>query len=75
MGFIATILELIKSPELYVIIVAFMAALTAIGTVLTKIGDWIPGEDWTDGAVGWISKIVGYIGNVMSWLGMGNSRK
>lgn len=75
MGFITTIIELLKSPELYAVIIAFMAALTAIGVVLQKIGDWIPGEDWTDGAVGWISKVVGFIGKCLSWLGMGNGKK
>jgi len=75
MGFITTVIELLKSPELYAVIIAFMAALTAIGTIFQKIGEWIPGEDWTDGVVGWISKIVSIIGKILKWFGMGNGKK
>ena len=72
---IGNIIEILKSPETYAIIVAFMALLTTLGKMFEAIGNAIPGEDWTDGIVGWLSKIISWIGKIMGWLGMGNGKK
>ena len=72
MEFIGKLLELLKSPEFYACVIAFTGALTGIGKLFEAIGKLIPGDDWFDGAFGWISKIVTYIGKALSFLGIGN---
>jgi len=75
MGFLGELLELLKTPEFYACVIAFTSALTGIGWFLKKLGEIIPGEDWTDGASAWISKIVTFIGKVLSFIGIGNAKK
>ena len=75
MEFIGKLLELLKSPEFYGAVIAFTAVLTAVGALFQKIGAMIPGDDWFDGAFGWISKVVTFIGKVLSFFGMGNDKK
>ena len=65
---ISTILEFLKNPEFWAVVAALVVSLRAIGEVFKKIGDMIPGEDWTDGVVAWISKICIWIGKIMAWL-------
>jgi len=75
MEFIGKLLELLKTPEFYACVIAFTSVLTALGWFFKKLGELIPGDDWTDGASAWISKAVTFIGKVLSFVGIGNAKK
>lgn len=72
---ISNIIAFLKDPAFWAVVAGLVVALRAIGEFFKKIGDMIPGEDWTDGVVAWISKICTIIGKIMAWLGVGNSTK
>jgi len=73
--FIRKMWELLSKPEVIAIIIAVPITLRAVGELLKKIGEAIPGEDWAESASSKISNIVKYIGVVLTWLGIGNPKK
>ena len=67
-------IELLKSPEFYGLLIALLAALRGIGEVFAWIGKIIPGDDWAEGVSAKISVICLWIGKVFAWLGIGSKK-
>lgn len=68
------VLELLKSPEFYGLMVALLAALRGIGEVFAWIGKLIPGDDWAESLSAKISIVCVKAGKVFAWLGIGSKK-
>ena len=68
------LLELLKSPEFYGLLIALLAVLRGVGEVFAWIGKIIPGEDWAEGMSAKISVICVKIGKMFAWLGIGSKK-
>ena len=69
------IISIFTDPANVAIIVAFLAALRAVGDLFEKIGEKHEGDDFFDSAGSVIGKSVAFIGRIINYFGIGNKQR
>ena len=68
------LIELLKSPEVWALIIGIPVLLRAVGEFLALIGRIIPGKDFVEKSGIWFKSTAGWLIKVLKFFGAGSAK-